>query len=280
MISIRRALGAGALAGALLTALVLVAAPLAQPRFSNNLFLQGANSGSTPAMQAVGTDTNISINLVPKGAGTVQVNGTPITVSGGTFTSLTINPGPLTVQGSFVQTVSTSPPVTATLKAPPLVLAHNITATGNVGAGEDTLHSYTLPANTLSANGQSVQLDLVGFTAANANAKQWRVRWGTGTTVVLDSTSFAMNNSAVRIRCLVTRIAAASQVVACEGYQGPPITTGQAWNVGVGGGHSSQLLAEDLTLAQTITVTGTSAAAADNDLVARSSRVVWYPQGQ
>ena len=245
-----------------------------QPIGSTTLALTPGSATVAPAIRATGQPANISINLVPKGTGTVQISGVPLTVSGGTFTSLNVNPGPLNVTGDlFVQ-----PGTAATLKLVGAVIAHNITPTGNVGAGEDTVTTYSIPAGTFGADGESIELDLQGFNAANANAKRWRVRWGAATTVVLDSTSFGMNNTAVRIRCIVTRVTATSQNVACEGYQGGPITTGQAWNVGVGGGHSSQLLAEDMTLAQPITVT--AEATANDDQVARSSFLKWYPVGQ
>jgi hypothetical protein len=41
-----------------------------------------AVASSAPQIQARGSDTNISINLVPKGSGTVQISGTAIETSG------------------------------------------------------------------------------------------------------------------------------------------------------------------------------------------------------
>ena len=257
-----------------LAALLLAVAGVAVAQLPNTLNVSSAPSGTAPAIRAAGIDANVSINLIPKGSGTVQVSGTPITVSGGTFTSLNVNPGPLNVTGPlFVQVGST-----AVLKRVPAVLAHNITPTGNVGAGEDTVTSYTFLANTLAVNGESLDLDAIAFTAANATGKRWRVRWGAGATVVLDSTSVGFNNHAVNIRCIIQRVTAASQNVSCMGQSTPPITTGQAWNVGLGAGNSSQLLAEDLTAPQTIIIT--AEAGANDDQVVRSSRVVWYPVGQ
>lgn len=50
-------------------------------------------------------------------------------------------------------------------------LALNVTPVGNVGVGEDTLMSYSLPANSLSANGKAVRVKMWGYTSSNSNAK-------------------------------------------------------------------------------------------------------------
>jgi hypothetical protein len=51
-------------------------------------------------------------------------------------------------------------------------VAHvNTTAVGNVGTGADDLMTYTLPANSLSANGKAVRVTAWGTTANNANVK-------------------------------------------------------------------------------------------------------------
>lgn len=66
--------------------------------------------------------------------------------------------------------------------------AINITTTGvgNVDAGEDTLMTYSLPTNALSANAKGVRVTVYGTIANNANAKTVKVYFGT-TTVYTDS---------------------------------------------------------------------------------------------
>lgn len=62
---------------------------------------------------------------------------------------------------------------------------------GNVGTGEDTLHSYTLPADALSdggvaavpSDGRAIRFKGCGYTANNANAKNLKIYFGS--TVVL-----------------------------------------------------------------------------------------------
>ena len=55
-----------------------------QPFGANTIVETDAASGSAPALRASGVDANISVNIVPKGTGTVQVNGVAIPgVAGG-----------------------------------------------------------------------------------------------------------------------------------------------------------------------------------------------------
>ena len=77
----RRALALGLL---LALALVVAAPASAQaPLTSNYVRMVGANVGTSPRLEAFGTDTNISILLVPKGTGSVQLG------TGGTGVNLT-----------------------------------------------------------------------------------------------------------------------------------------------------------------------------------------------
>lgn len=55
----------------------------------------------------------------------------------------------------------------------------NVTPVGNVGVGEDTMMSYSLPANSLSENGKAVRATVWGYTSSNANAKTIKFYFGT-----------------------------------------------------------------------------------------------------
>ena len=55
------------------------------------------------------------------------------------------------------------------------------TAVGNVGAGEDTLISYTMPANSLVTTGRGIRVRAEGTAANNANAKTIKCKVGTQT---------------------------------------------------------------------------------------------------
>jgi hypothetical protein len=57
------------------------------------------------------------------------------------------------------------------------VLNSNSAVVGNIGAGEDTLMSYTLPGGTL-AEGRVVRVSAFGLNASTANAKTLRLYFG------------------------------------------------------------------------------------------------------
>jgi hypothetical protein len=55
------------------------------------------------------------------------------------------------------------------------------TTAGNVGAGEDDLQTYTLPANTLAVNNRGIKWKAAGAFANNANSKTLRFKFGSAT---------------------------------------------------------------------------------------------------
>jgi hypothetical protein len=59
-----------------------------------------------------------------------------------------------------------------------VVLNVNTTAVGNVGGGADTLMTFNLPANTLSAVQKTIKVTAWGTTANNANAKSLAFNFG------------------------------------------------------------------------------------------------------
>lgn len=70
-------------------------------------------------------------------------------------------------------------------------ISASTTAVGNVGTGEDTLITYTLPANSMATNLDRVTGRVSGTFASNANLK--RIRLYFGTTVIFDTTALAFN---------------------------------------------------------------------------------------
>ena len=65
---------------------------------------------------------------------------------------------------------------TATYR-PSGVIHINVTPQATVGTTEETLATYTLPANTLSTAGRGIRVTAVFTTAANANSKIARICW-------------------------------------------------------------------------------------------------------
>jgi hypothetical protein len=83
---------------------------------------------------------------------------------------------------------------------------------GNVGAGEDVLASFSVPANTLATNNQSLWFEASGSIANTAAAKTLKARFGTsGTSQII---SYAPGNNAAYtwlIKGRVIRTGAATQ---------------------------------------------------------------------
>jgi len=71
----------------------------------NEFTVTNAATGNNPSLAATGGDTNISVNIVPKGSGTVQAAGVNLTTISGsqTLTNKTISLGSNTVTGTKAQ---------------------------------------------------------------------------------------------------------------------------------------------------------------------------------
>jgi len=102
-----------------------------------------------------------------------SANGVFINVNGGTHVGSFTSTG-LAVTGTVKSTAGTGtaePVMVGTISV-------NTTQVGNVGGGEDNLMTYTLPANSLSANGKGVRVKMWGYTSSNANVKQVNFYFG------------------------------------------------------------------------------------------------------
>ena len=71
----------------------------------NEVTVSNAATGSAPSVAATGDDTNVSLNLVSKGTGTVQANGVAVATTTGTqtLTNKTIALGSNTVSGTLAE---------------------------------------------------------------------------------------------------------------------------------------------------------------------------------
>jgi hypothetical protein len=128
-------------------------------------------------------------------------------------------------------------------------------ATGNSGAGEDTLGEYPVAANTLANDGQTLAVLAYGTTAATNVAKVIKAYFGAGVLTAYSDT----NSSAGEwiLTFFVMRLGASSQQLLLSG-------------VGNGGAlamtaHDAGTASETLSGAVTLKVTGT--ATNDNDIV-------------
>lgn len=83
----------------------------------------------------------------------------------------------------------------------------NATDANNVGTGETDLHSWTIPASHFNVNKRAIRLKASGKFAANANTKTLRIKFGSGTAIVLNPTTTAPNNVRFDIEYTVIRTA-------------------------------------------------------------------------
>jgi hypothetical protein len=95
------------------------------------------------------------------------------------------------------------------------VLYGSVAAVGNVGAGEDDLMTYTVPANTLSADGMGLHFEAWGTFANNGNTKTVKVLFGADSyTIFTFSTAVAAQ---WKIVGRIVRTGAATQDVFVDG---------------------------------------------------------------
>ena len=132
---------------------------------------------------------------------------------------------------------------------------------GNVGTGEDPLHSYTLPAAMLSANGQAIEVEVVVTFAANANNKRLKLHFGG--TVIFDSTAVAQNGGTCVIRARVTRTGATTQRAFAYLVGGSSLTD------------DAQYTTPGETLSGTVVIKTTGEATDNDDIVARVTAIRW-----
>lgn len=129
--------------------------------------------------------------------------------------------------------------------------------TGNVGAGEDDLFTYTLPGGTLWRNGQGIEIQAFGTTAANGNNKRLKVYFGA--TVVADTGAVAANTDEWNVVVRVYRRGATVQysIITASKFNGAPITG------------TTTFTAPAETLSGDITIKCTGEATSNDDIVQR-----------
>lgn len=141
----------------------------------------------------------------------------------------------------------------------------NTTTVGNVGAGEDDLMSYTIPAAVLSTNGDTIEFKRAGTFAASANNKQYKVKYGattifdTGVLVITAASDWSVEG-------LIIRTGAATQKA---------IVTFRCSDVLVTVSTDYTTPAE--TLSGTVVLKATGEGVSDNDIVEELCVIDWRP---
>lgn len=141
------------------------------------------------------------------------------------------------------------------------------TQTGNIGTGEDTLQSSTLPAGILKDNGDSIRLLVVGTFANNGNARTLKLKFGSATILQRSSTNGTGAAIPWQIEATIIRTGAATQKLVVSyicwgdlaGFESLTYTTAT----------------QDLTAAVTLAVTGD--ATATDDIVKQMFQVELMP---
>lgn len=135
------------------------------------------------------------------------------------------------------------------------------TAAGNgADTSEDTLYTYTLPANTLKNPGQTLHIHCWGATAANGDNKTMKLYFGAS---VVPTPTAATNNKGWDMWLHVTRTGSTtSQVVIGTGLVDTTSVTPYN-NAGT----------DDMTTALTIKCTGTAGTGNANDIAGKGMTV-------
>lgn len=137
----------------------------------------------------------------------------------------------------------------------------NLTAVGNTGAGETDMQTVSIPANTLFSSGQCLRVTVWGETAANANNKTIRLKFGALTIATIGPA--ALNGPKWRIEALIPFITAATQKI--TGIAGTDDTVlGPTVTYGIDG-------AVNLAITNTLKTTGQGTA--NNDIIQRGTLV-------
>jgi hypothetical protein len=141
------------------------------------------------------------------------------------------------------------------------VLTVNTTAVGtNADTNEKDLWSYTLPANTLNANGKALRIRVILTTAANANNKTCTLYFG-ATTLKLHG-PLASNAQTWLFEAIVYRTGASAELATTQGHVAATLMT-----------TVTNTPAADTTAGIVIRVTGTNGTAVANDILFRSAIV-------
>lgn len=134
---------------------------------------------------------------------------------------------------------------------------------------ETTLYTFTVPASTLSVNGQALYLTGTISFSNNANDKTIRFKFGATTLVTQTLTDTTGAASAMNFRLRIIRTGAATQRVQFSLDQNTLVGSVAAVYA---------TAAETLSGALAIAVTGQNGTAAANDIIFRLAKLSWEPE--
>ena len=139
------------------------------------------------------------------------------------------------------------------------------TPASNVGTTTTVLATYTLPANTLSANGQALEISGNFSTAYNTNTKTWYAAFGAASLLGNVTT---IHGAAPQTLITVTRISATTAW----------ITADSNFSATIAQGNNGLFTGFDFTAPITFTYSGKSDTAS-GDITFETGKVQWLPAG-
>lgn len=144
------------------------------------------------------------------------------------------------------------------------LLTANTTPVGNVGTGNDDLITYSLPAGTLAADGDSIRCIFSGTFAANTNAKTGTIYFGASNSLVISNSSSGVLHWLAEM--VVTRLSATTQRIHIRGNSN-------------GAAVYNQYLDGAETLANAITIKVVGTGTSNDDIVQKFLTVEYLPLG-
>lgn len=147
-------------------------------------------------------------------------------------------------------------------------LSVNSTAVGNVGSGEDSLMTYSIPKNTISDAGDVIEIRAFGKFGATANNKTIKLYFGSQVLFATDAN--AANDGSWEINATVIQVATSSQKASARIDSNNTTVQGDST-------YSAQYTAPAVDETDTIIVKCTGEGTADNDIVQHGMIVKFYP---
>jgi hypothetical protein len=145
------------------------------------------------------------------------------------------------------------------------VLYVTVGAVGQVGGGPDTLGSYSVPANTLTVNNQSICWRAAGVVATSATSAAIAIKFGATTLLTINASP--VSGGEWWAEGTIYRTGATAQRAVSHGQCNQGSTIVNAFGDVTPG--------ETLSGAVTLTVTGNSTSAANNDTVLHTLKIGW-----
>lgn len=148
-------------------------------------------------------------------------------------------------------------------------LTTNTTAVGNITTGEDNLMTYSVPANVLATNGDTIRFYASGIFAATVNSKQLRVYFGSTVILVPASDPGTAQDIEWVIDGEIIRTGSATQK-AWVRFQSQNVAIGTSINY-------LETTAPTETLSGAVTLKITGEATATDDIKQETLTVDWLP---